>query len=92
MSDTNEHWVACVLELHLNAHFSVADHQPSVRVLCFQLQHPCQSQWPALTTQGVSMGTSCMHVQENGLGIVCDGLVQFVRGVLWWVAVTIHQG
>ena len=35
MGDANEYWVACVLELHLNAYFSVADHQPSVRVLCF---------------------------------------------------------
>ena len=77
MGDTNEQWVARILELHFNAHFSVAHHQPSVRVLCFQLQDPRQSQWPALPTQGVSMGTSCIHVQEmeNDLSIMFNGLV-----------------
>ena len=48
VSDTNEHRVAGILELHLDAHFCVANHHAGIWVLCLQLQQPCQSQRPAL--------------------------------------------
>ena len=52
MGNANEYWVARILELHLNSYFSVANHQPSIRVLCFQLQNPLQGQRPTLPTEG----------------------------------------
>lgn len=48
VGDTNEHWVAGILELHLDAHFCVANHQAGIRILSLQLQKPCQGQWPAV--------------------------------------------
>lgn len=51
VSDADENRITSVLELHLNAHLSVAHHQAGIWELCLQLEKPSQGQRPAVTGQ-----------------------------------------